>query len=130
MCASGSVGSSPTCIGLRSRKRGRSLPATDSRRPTTDYRRPITDHRGPPDMRLADPHWLWLLAPLFAAWIGVLAWTRARRPRPAATFVSLTAFTDMRATWAVRLRPWVMGLRYVAVGMLLLALARPVGSEG
>lgn len=81
-------------------------------------------------MKLADARWLFVLAPLFAAWLGWLWYQGRRSGQPAATFSSLEAFADLRASWAVRLRPWVVATRYVAVALLLGALARPVASHG
>lgn len=81
-------------------------------------------------MRLADARWLVVLVPLFALWLGWLWRNHRRGGRPSATFSSLAAFADVRPTWAVRLRPWVVAARFVAVGLLLAALARPVASQG
>ncbi len=81
-------------------------------------------------MRLADARWLFVLVPLFALWLGWLWRNQRRGERPSATFSSLAAFSDVRPTWAVRLRPWVVAARFVAVGLLLAALARPVASQG
>ncbi len=81
-------------------------------------------------MRLADPRWLFALVPIFAAWLGWLWYQRRNALLPSASFSSLDAFADLRATWAVRARPWVVGTRYVAVALLFAALARPVASQG
>ena len=81
-------------------------------------------------MRLADARWLFALVPLFAAWLAWLWYQRRASAVPAASFSSLEPFSDLRPSWAVRLRPWVVSARYVAVALLLVALARPVGSQG
>lgn len=79
----------------------------------------------------ADP-WLlkWLLG-AFLLWVAATV-IAGRRAAPRFALVSSIdrVFAPGAAGWAVRLRPWVLRLRWVAVGLLTLALARPIGSKG
>lgn len=81
-------------------------------------------------MRFADPLLIAVAAPLFIAWIAVDVWLHRRRTVGTATFASLAPFSLLRTPWVVRVLPWIPRLRFVAVGLLVLALARPVGQHG
>lgn len=82
-------------------------------------------------MRFADA---WLFGYLALAFIVWLAATVVAGRRGGARFALVSSidrvFAATQRTWAVRLRPWVLRARWVAVGLLLVALARPVGSKG
>jgi Ca-activated chloride channel homolog len=81
-------------------------------------------------MKIADPLLIAVLAPLFVAWIAIVVWLQRRRRVSATTFASLAPFSLLRTPWSVRLLPWIPRLRFIAVGLLVLALARPIGQHG
>jgi len=72
-------------------------------------------------LQFASPWWLLALAP-----VAALAWWRGRRGRSAALVFSSTALLGTAAR-SVRAKPgrWLAGFRAAALGLLVLALARP-----
>lgn len=72
-------------------------------------------------MELVRP-WVLLLLPLL--WAGVLLPGRLRRAG-AVRFSDLRLFATTGAGWRARARPWVEGLRLLALALLLVALAGP-----
>ena len=78
-------------------------------------------------LRFASPWLLTLLAlvPLIAA----LAWPWRRGAAPALRLGSLRPAAGTRRTWRVRFEPWLLGLRLLALGLLVVALARPQRGE-
>ncbi len=81
-------------------------------------------------MSFSDAQWLWLLVPLVLTWIAGVVWLQHRRQVSAALFSSLAPFALLRTPLSVRLLPWIPRLRFIAVGLLVVALARPVGLQG
>jgi len=71
--------------------------------------------------RLASLHWLALLAPLAL----LMWWQRRRRRRTAVLFSDVRLVRALPRTWAQRLWPWVGGLRWLGLTLLIVALARP-----
>jgi Ca-activated chloride channel family protein len=72
-------------------------------------------------LRFASPWFLVLLALLPAAW-----WVKRRRAgRPALRVSRLGGGGEVPVSWAVRLAPWVEALRWAALVLLIVALARP-----
>lgn len=71
----------------------------------------------------ANPGFLWLL--LLIPALGYLFWRRRRRMVTELRFSSLQPFSSIRRTFRERLRHVPVGLRYVALGCLIVALARP-----
>ncbi|MBC7793046.1 MAG: VWA domain-containing protein [Clostridia bacterium] len=82
-------------------------------------------------MKFADPWLMKYLVAAFAVWMVATIVLGRRGARRYAMVSSIDrVFVPCSAGWAVRLRPWVLRLRWIAVGLLLLALARPIGSKG
>jgi Ca-activated chloride channel family protein len=89
------------------------------------------------DLRL-----LWVLAPLYAVWAALWLllprWRRRRGRTPAIRFSTLTQASRVKKSSTLVLRRGVRALRLVAVGLLVMAMARPqtgrkltsVSSEG
>ncbi len=73
------------------------------------------------DLRFADPQFLWL-APLVLAVLALAAW---RRPQGAMLFSSLALLPPNATTLRARLRWILVVLRVLAIGLVLVALARP-----
>jgi Ca-activated chloride channel family protein len=76
-----------------------------------------------PDITFANPEYLWALAllPLLAAWY---VWRRGRRA-PALQYSTLLPFARSRPTVRERLVHFPFLLRLLALGLLLIAIARP-----
>jgi len=94
-------------------------------------------------MTFASPWVFWIVAPACVVWAGAWLWltlaSQGRRARShGLRFSSLALLTPARPTLRIRLRPYLAGLRVMAVGLLVIALARPqtvhsrreVASEG
>lgn len=76
-----------------------------------------------PVTQFANPEFLWLLLllPLLAGW---QVW-KQRRLTASLRHSSLSAFADVPSSWRVRLRALPMLLRLLALGLLIVAFARP-----
>ncbi len=73
-----------------------------------------------------DDTWmLWALGPAYAIW--VVLWLLRTRGAPGASvrFSALRRLSGLRRSWRLRLRPLVLALRLLTVGLLVLAMARP-----
>jgi Ca-activated chloride channel family protein len=89
-----------------------------------------------------DPRLLWVLVPLYAAWLILWLflprWRRRRGRTAAIRFSTLAQASRVRKPWTLVLRRLVRALRLAAIGLLVLAMARPqtgrkltqVSSEG
>jgi Ca-activated chloride channel family protein len=73
-------------------------------------------------MTLAQPIWLLLLV-----FLPLLIWNHYRSHKQQALVLFLPEQPDLpvRTTWRVQLRAWLPGLRWLALGLLALAMARP-----
>lgn len=79
-------------------------------------------------MHFADLNLLWLLAGIYAVWIGAWgfeAWSGRRRGPSALRFPTLRQLRQLRPSSTLMLRRLVQGLRLVTVALLMLAMARP-----
>jgi Ca-activated chloride channel family protein len=76
------------------------------------------------DLRFAAP---WAL--LLLALVPALAWLASRRSSGSVRMGSLAAVAGIPRTWRVRLEPVLMGLRVIAVALLIVAVARPQRGE-
>ena len=93
-------------------------------------------------MFFADKWILWILVPLYlawlAGWLAVRAIERHGRASAALRFSSIKTLKQIRPSLTLRLRRWVEGLRIIAIALLVVAMARPqtgrkeskVSSEG
>ena len=71
-------------------------------------------------LRFGEPLWLVALAPLL-----LLAWLAARRGRPTLLFASRALFDGAPTTWAQRLARALARGQWLALALLVVALARP-----
>ena len=78
------------------------------------------------DLRFADP---WILTLLIALPFVALAAVLFRGSRGAVAVGSIEPAGPARRTWRVRIEPWVLSLRMLAVAALIVAVARPQRSE-
>ncbi len=72
----------------------------------------------------ADLRLLWVLAPLYLAWLG-LWWWLARRRSGSLRFSSTRTLERLRPSRTLILRRLVQGLRLLTVALLILGMARP-----
>ncbi len=81
------------------------------------------------ELFFADPWLLWVLAPLLLLWLvawAVLPWlARRRRQAAAVRFSNIDTLKRLRPSRTLLLRRMVLGLRVLAVVLLMLGMSRP-----
>lgn len=81
-------------------------------------------------MFFADTWLFWIFAGLYVLWLGLWFWGKIfrggrRRMSASLRFSSTESLKQLRPSRMIRLRPWVEGLRLVAVALLVLGMGRP-----